>query len=234
MGTLTVAKIISNVRSDLNETTTTVLSDAELTIMINDGYKDVATKGLCYENKISKDVSASQKVISLVSSNVVRVNYVEYKSADTEGGWGMLRVLPQTIGYSPVEYVSSTNGTGAPQYYFQWGPYLIIEPIPDVGTYHISVYASCYPQAVRVATSADIAAGDVPVEFHESIYLFTLAFAALKLKRWGDAASTYNRYIISLQQKRAEYISKYPDVRFTHELPDNVTMQAPQQSQQGG
>ncbi|MFH1230615.1 MAG: hypothetical protein V1709_03875 [Planctomycetota bacterium] len=237
MGTLTVANIINNVRSDLNETTTTVLSDAELTIILNDAYKDVATKGLCFEGKIAiANIPALQKIIDLTNTTItdpdykiIRVNYVEYKSGATQGGVGLMCVLPQAIGYIPAELVSTTNGTGTPQYWFQWGNCLIIEPVPDVATYDLEVYATCYPQAVRVATSADIAAGDVPVEFQECIYLFTLVFAALKLRRWGDAANAYNKYIISVQQKRAEFVSKYPDYRSSHELPDNVTMQEQQQ-----
>ncbi len=52
MGTLTVSKVISMVRTDLNESSTTLLSDAEITIIINDGAKDICAKALCYENKI--------------------------------------------------------------------------------------------------------------------------------------------------------------------------------------
>ena len=219
MGTLTVAKIISMVRSDLNETTTTMLSDAELTIQINDGYKDTCVKGLCYENKIAKNnIATSQKVISLVGDNVIRVNYVEYKTGTTEGGKGMIGILPQAVGYIPIN-------TNVPQYWFQWGQYLIVEPLPDAATYDLAVYAACYPSAVLVATSADLPASNLPAEFHECVYLFTLAFAALKLRRWGDAAMAYNKYIVAVQQKRMEYVMKYPDGRASHELPDNVTMQ---------
>lgn len=219
MGTLTVSNIISNVRSDLNETTTTMLSDAELTIMINDAYKDTCVKGLCYENKITKDnIAVSEKIISLVSSNVIRVNYVEYKTGATEGGKGMICTLPQVVGYVPIN-------TNAPQYWFQWGPYLIVEPLPDAATYDLAVYAACYPSAVLVATSADLPASNLPVEFHECVYLFTLAFAALKLKRWADAANAYNKYIADVQRKRMEYVMKYPDGRISHEIPDSVTME---------
>lgn len=221
MGTLTVSNIISNVQSDLNETTTTMLSNAELTIMINDGFKDTCVKGLCYENKIAKDAIAAEKIISLVSSNVIRVNYVEYKTGSSfgnGGGKGLIAVLPQSIGYPPIT-------TGEPKYWFQWGSYLIIDPIPTAATYSLAVYAACYPSAVLVATSADLPASNLPVEFHECVYLFTLAFAALKLKRWAEAANAYNKYISDVQRKRMEYVMKYPDGRISHEIPDSVTME---------
>lgn len=218
MGTLTITNIINNVRSALNETSTTMLSDAELTILINDGYKDICAKALSYEKKITKDnISTSQKIVPLVGENVARINYVEYKSGTTEGGKGMMCVLPQAVGHIPIN-------TNAPQYWYQWGEYLVLEPLPDAATYDLSVYASCYPSAVLVATSADLPASDLPVEFHEDVYYFTLAFAALKLKRWADAATAYNRYIADIQIKRMQYITKQVDIRMTHELPESVTM----------
>jgi hypothetical protein len=220
MGTLTVTNIINNVRSALNETSTTMLSDAELTIIINDGYKDICSKALAYEKKITKDnIATSQKIVSLVGENVCRVNYVEYKTGTTQGGKGLICILPQTVGHVPI----STN---APQYWFQWGEYLIIEPLPDAATYDLAVYASCYPSAVLVATSADLPASDLPAEFHEDVYYFTLAFASLKLKRWADAASAYNQYIADIQNKRMQYITKPVDSRMSHELPDSVAREA--------
>ncbi len=219
MGTLTVTGIINNVRSDLNETTTTMLTDAELTIMINDGYKDVCTKALAYENKITKDNIAAEKIVSLVGSNVIRVNYVEYKSSTTQGGKGLICAMPQAFGFMPIS-------TSVPLYWFQWGDFLIIDPIPDATTYDLAVYATCYPSAVLVATSADLPASNLPAEFHECVYTFTLAYAALKLRRWADAANAYNKYIVDVQRKRQEYISKHPDGRISHEIPDSVTMEA--------
>jgi hypothetical protein len=221
VGTLTVAKILSNVRSDLNESSTTILSDAEITIILNMGYRDVCAKGLCYESKIAKtNISVSQKVVSLVGNGVIRVNYVEYKSGATQGGWGLLCALPQTFGHASVDGSS-------PQYWFQWGDYLILDPVPDVGTYDLEIYAACYPTVVLSTAGTDLPASNLPVEFHESVYLFTLAFSALKLRRWADAAMAYNQYIVEVQRKRNEYVMKYPEGQIAHRLPDTVTMETP-------
>ena len=219
MATLTLSTIRSLIRSELNESTTTALTDTELNSIINDGYKDVSAKGLCYENKIAFNNIAAQKIVPLVfaTNHILRVNYVEYKSGTTQGGWGMMRVVPQTIGHMKID--GST-----PQYWYQWGDYLYVEPVPDVATYDLEVYASCYPAAVLSGDSDTPT--NLPSEFHESVYLFAVAFAAFKLKRWGDAANAYNRYIIDIQRKRNEYVTKYPDGRFAHELPDHVTMEA--------
>ncbi len=219
MGTLTVSKVISMVRTDLNESSTTLLSDAEITIIINDGAKDICAKALCYENKITKDNIAAEKIVSLVGNNVIRVNYVEYKSGATTGGQGMICALPQTYGHTPIN-------TNVPQYWYQWGQYIVLDPVPDAATYDLEIYAACYPSTVLVATSADIPASNLPAEFHEDIYYFTLAFSALKLRRWADAANAYNKYIMDIQRKRQEYIMKYVDGRLSQQMPDNVTMEA--------
>lgn len=213
MGTLTLAVIRNLVRSDLNETTTTMLTDTELNSIVNDGYKDVCAKGLCYENKLTFDNIAAEKIVSLIGNNVIRVNYVEYKSGTTQGGKGMLGILPQSVGHNPIN-------SNTPHQWFQWGQYLIIEPIPDVATCDLAVYAACYPAAVMSA-DGDLPAS-IPVEFHECVYMFAVAFAALKLKRWSDAANAYNKYIVDIQRKRSEYIMKYPDGRISHWLPDSV------------
>lgn len=219
MGTLNLLTMRNLIRSGLNESTTTMLLDTELNSGINDGYKHTAAMGLCCENKIAFDnIPAAQKIIPLLpaTNRIIRVNYVEYKTGTTEGGLGMLGILPQTVGRI------STDGN-SPKYWFQWGDYLIVEPITDVATYDLAVYASCYPSAV-LSADGDLPAS-IPAEFHECVYLFAMAFAALKLKRWADAAGAYNRFIIDVQRKRAEYIMKYPDGRLSHDLPDNVTLE---------
>jgi hypothetical protein len=218
VGTLNLGVIRNLVRQDLNETGTTMLSDAELNKIINDGYKDASAKGLCYESKITKDNIAIEKIVSLKGSNVIRVNYVEYKTGTTEGGKGMLAIMPQAVGYVPIN-------TSSPQHWFQWGDYLIIEPIPDVATYDLAVYATCYPSTV-LSADGDLPSA-LPTEFAECVYLFALSFACLKLRRWTDAALAYNKYIADVQRKRVEYISKHVDVRAFHELPESVTMEEP-------
>ena len=220
MGTLTLLTMRNLLRSDLNESSTTMLIDAELDKFINDGYKDVAIKGLCYENKIAFDnIPVTQKVVPLLpaTNRIFRVNYVEYKTGATEGGLGLLAVLPQTVGRVPIN-------SSAPQYWYQWGDSLIIEPLPDAGTYDLAVYAACYPAAVMSA-DGDLATS-LPAEFHECVYLFALAYASLKLGRWSDAANTYNRYLADIQRKRMEYIMKFPDQRISQYLPDSVTLEA--------
>ncbi|MFH1147970.1 MAG: hypothetical protein V1736_09735 [Pseudomonadota bacterium] len=225
MATLTQAIIELLVRSDLNETTTTMLSETELHAIIADGGKDVTAKGLCNEVLIDRPALAAERIITLIPTagggeDLIRVNYVEYITGATWAAGlaasaepkGMICCLPQAVGFAPIT-------TGVPQYWFQWGNYLIIEPVPTAATYSMKIHAACYP------TSEATLYTTIPTEFHECIYQFTLAFAALKLKRWADFANAYNKYIADVQRKRMEYITKYPEGRISHEIPDSVTME---------
>ena len=217
MGTLSLVTMRSLVRSNLNELGTSMLSDAELNIIINDGYKDVCSRGLCYESKIAKtDIPASVKYIPLISNNIVRIHYVEYDKGAT-GCVGMSEILPQTTGR-----ISINNYT--PQYWFQWGEFLVVEPLPDVATYDLNIYASCYPAAVLTA-DADLPSS-VPPEFHEVIAVFATSYASLKLRRWGDAALYYNMYIENIQMRKFEYIDKNVDYRVNMEMYGNVITEA--------
>ena len=216
MATLTLSTIRNLVRSDLNERSTTSLTNTELNAIINDGYKDVAAKALCYENKLTKsNIPVSVRMIPLASDNVIKVNYVEYDLGTS--CLGLMEILPTALGHVPIDGYT-------PQFWFQWGDYLVIEPLPDAGTYDLFVYASCYPSAVMSSDSAT--PSDLPIEFHEDVYFFAKAFANLKLKRWADFAVAYNAYITDIQIKKAKYITKYPDTRALHTLPQNVEIKS--------
>jgi hypothetical protein len=125
----------------------------------------------------------------------------------------MLRIVPQAIGANPL----SGN---APQNWFTWGRYIVIEPVPDVATYDLAIYASCYPAAEMTADSDTPAS--LPPEFHECVYLFARAYANLKLRRWGAFSSGYNAYIADVQGKKYEYILKHPDPRASSVIPEFV------------
>jgi hypothetical protein len=211
MATLTLLTIRNLVRSNLNDSS--VLSNSELNSIINDGYKDATVKAGGYENKIAKTNIPTIRMIPLISNSAVKVNYIEYKIGATEGGKGMIKILPQVVGSVPTS-------SAFPTYWFQWGDFIVLEQPPDVATYDLAVYASCYPAAV-LSADGDLLAS-LPAELHECVYLFALAFAALKLKRWADAGDAYNKYISSIQINRAEYIIKQPDARALQTIPDDV------------
>ncbi len=223
MATLNLGIIRSLVRGALNETTTTTLTNTELNAIINDGYKEVCAKTGCYEVRINvQNITSGVKLVPLsyaaVSNYVMRVNYVEYyrTTSDSPYGYGLPQVYPQTIGHMPID-------TYVPQFWFQWGNFLVVETNPDAGTYDLFVYASCYPSTV-LSADADVPSC-APPELHESIYFYATAFAAIKLKRWADVAVFYNRYIDTIQPRKYEYVMKFPENRVWHDIPNRVITQ---------
>jgi hypothetical protein len=212
MATLTLSIIRSLVRSGLNEANNAAITDTELNAIANDGYVNTAVKGLCYEQKITvSNIPASVDLIPLYGYNVVKVNYMEYSGE----GLGMICINPQNIGHITIDGQN-------PQFWFQWGNFVKIEPLPDVATYSLNLYVSCYPTTAM--TSDTDTPSLIPVEFHECVYLYTLAFACFKLKRWQDAITNYNRYAEIVQKRRGEYVSKFPETRANLDLPKTVRM----------
>jgi len=203
-----LSAIRSMARSALRDDT--VLTDAELTALANLGYLDVAVKGVCCETRISvPDLPAGVALVPL--TNVIRVNYVACVNGSAEKG--MLPVVPEAFcGYH-------YNGA-APQIWFPWGDSIVIGPVPDAGTYDLALYAACTP-AVAMSADADTPS-DLPGEFHPCVAMFVEAFGCLKLRRWGDFAARYNRYIAGVQARKFEYVLKHPDNRGAAAVPDAV------------
>jgi hypothetical protein len=220
MATLTLSLIRSMVRDELNEQNTNVLTNTELNSIANDGYKDVAVKGLGYELTKTITTVDGEKIFTIPTTTAVafKVNFLDH-NAD-----GATCIDPRNVGFHKVGDI--TSGKGTPGYYFQWGRHhVILDPPCDTtaASATTTAYCSCYPAAVMSADGDTPAS--LPAEFHESVFEFTVAFAALKLKRWMDFGLAYNRYISNLQRKRFEYFHKVSDKRIAREVPDSVTVE---------
>ncbi len=220
MATLTLTLIRSMIRDELNEQNTNVLTNTELNSIINDGYKDVSVKGLGYELNKTITLVAGEHIFTIPTTTAVafKVNYLDH-DAD-----GALRIDPANVGF--VQQGAISSGQGTPSGYFQWGrQHVVIDPLADAAAVSATTtaYCSCYPAAV-MSSDSDTPAS-LPAEFHESVFDFAVAFAALKLKRWQDFGLAYNQYISNVQRKRFEYFHKVADRRTAREVPDSVTVE---------
>ena len=216
----TFSLIKSLIRDELNELSTVRLSETELGAIVNDGYKDASVKSLAYEKKIAKtNIAAGERLISLAGENVIKINYVEY-DLGSSGCVGMVKITPSMVGFVPIDGYT-------PQYWYQFGDFLVVEPVPDVGTYDLNVYASCYPDTA-MAAAGDTPA-NLPLEFHDSLVDIGQCYAAMKLCRWGASSSSYNYYHQTMRAKQLEYIKKIADRRSYRAIPDAVTAQQRQE-----
>lgn len=216
MATLNRSVIRSLVRDGLNEQAATVLTDTELNAIIDDGCRDTAVKGLCREVTQTLTLTEGVKIYPEPTGSGVpcRTLYVEHD------GLGLICIPPQAVGFVAGNL---SVAIGTPQFWFPWGEMIVLEPAPNAAAVSATtkLHSACYPAA---ALATDATVPDLPAEFHECVYLYTLAFCALKLRRWGDAAMAYNRYIADVQRKRFEYVFKVPDAKAAREIPDNVVM----------
>lgn len=226
----TVDTIEDILRSELNEYSTIRISAAEVLAAINDAQLHVATRSLCIEKEIL-EVTVSGR--NTVKSYGIRTNYVELISEDDlvvftdddvtfeddDVEWntiaasadlkiGLQCILPTNIGSVPL------NNSTYPEYWFNWGDYLVIEPVPDA-RYILKLYYADYP----IQLTGDSSVLEVPKEFHQCVIDYALHLLSIKLQRWTDVALYYNKYLTSLQMATVIYVRKFPDTKASREIP---------------
>jgi hypothetical protein len=189
----------------------------------------VATRGLCLE----KETYITTKTgVDIYPRPGMRVNYIELVASsgydyfddpytDDDNTWyrtttaaitykGMYCIMPTNNGYIPV------TGT-TPQHWFNWGKYIILHPIPIAG-YVLKAFYSDY--ITELINDQDILL--IPKEFHRSVIDYAEAVLSIKLRRWFEVASLYNKCISGVQRAREEYIKRNPDYRALREVPKEV------------
>jgi hypothetical protein len=133
----------------------------------------------------------------------------------TQGAVGiksLLKIRPEACGY--------VTESGYPQYWFQWGNRVVIEPVPD-DVYTLTLFTAGEPASELTSTDEP----NLPEEFQLSAVDFACYVLSLKLKKWEQAARFYNQYITNLKIRRKEYIEKKAEPRLLHHIPDNVNYQ---------
>jgi len=203
-----LSDIRTRIRAVVNESSTsTFLTAAILNRWINDAERDIAIKTGCLENIDSLTTTASSR---LVQFSGYKVKYVEYVPAGTRVG--MQKITPKHLGHVPL------NGS-QPQYWFQWGRYIVIEPLPGATTYTIYAYIADYP---TVEMSSDTDEPQIPTECHESIIDYAVYRYLLRDKKFQLAVPAYATYINKLQGIRNIYWVPNVDPRTAIKIPDIV------------
>ncbi len=126
----------------------------------------------------------------------------------------LLKIRTENCGHIPLK-----NTT--PQYWFPGPRRVVIEPVPDAA-YSLTLFLSDYPHAAMTLTT-DFPT-DLPLEFHPCIVDFACYVLSIRLRRWGDVARFYNRYITNLNRRKKDYIDRKAERRAVRDLPENVTL----------
>ncbi len=206
-------------RDVLGEPTALKWTDAEIKRFLNDGQRHAAILTGCYETEVLITTTASSRVVPFVG---YKVNAVEYQPG-SGNRVGLQGITPKMLGHIPL------NGA-APQYYFQWGTDIILEPKPGATTYILNVHISQWPDYLMSDTTDEPL---IPAEFHPLILPKALSQAFLKVRRYRTAGNHYQEYIAEAQNLIDIHRMRRKDYEQEIRVPDTVAVQQPNQ-QAGG
>jgi hypothetical protein len=124
----------TRVRTYLNEVVADFYTQAEIWRWLSVAAKDIAQKTTCVRRILDAQTAASTRTVPF---NAYKVFHVEY--LPTTGRSVMLtKISPLQVGHYPF------NGT-YPQYWYQFGSIIGIDPLPDT-TYFLRLYVADIPK----------------------------------------------------------------------------------------
>lgn len=132
----------ARVRTYLNESTAGFFTQAEIYRWLSLAQKDIAQKTMCVRRILDAKTASSTRN---VATNCYKVLHVEY--IPSSGREVMLtKIDPLRAGHYP------TSGT-QPQYWYEFGSNIGIEPIPDA-TYNLRLYVADMPKMAYLTFSS--------------------------------------------------------------------------------
>ena len=191
-----LADLRYRVRTLLNETTTALWTDDCLNRLIDDGSKDCAIKGICIVNTDSITTVTSSRFVPFMGYLVKAVEYLPTTGTKK----GLIKITPNMVGHVAL------NGV-VPQYWYQWGKQIGIEPVPTT-TYNLSVSVIDFP-AGEMASDTD--EPEVPASFQTILTYYAVYKALLRSGKYASSAAVYKEYLYSLSEARKAYIDTIPD-----------------------
>ena len=231
---MTLLEIITLSRNQVDEATAALFTTADVLVWVNAAQRDIAAKSGCIEAVTVHSTVANSRFVTLTSGDKVNhVEYVDdagtilamggseiifkdveddYLKFINDGIYSYnaynisvpypdylpTRITPHHLGHVTL------RDSNAPQYWFQWGNSIVIEPTPTA-IYTLNVYTSGYPLTV-LATDSEVP--EIPTEFHDLIPLYVVMMCKLKQKYFQDAAMKYAEYIANLQLAINKYSRK--------------------------
>ena len=243
---MTLLELKNSVRAVLDEASPAQFTDANIVAWINAGERDVAAKTGCLETILDLSTTANSRLVAFTGDKVNDVELTSTKYTkflpggetnwqdiddsvwlDTSSAlwydytntlWipypdvAKVRVTPHHLGHI------SKRGETTPEYWFQWGNYIVIEPLPT-SVHTLKLYVSSSPTNQM---SADGNSPQISYEFHDAIPLYAIAMGFLKARKYQRSALVYGEYISMLQGLINKYIRRRPARIVDIRLPDLV------------
>lgn len=176
---LDAADLEARVRTYLNEATADFYTQAEIWRWLSLTVKDIAQKTLCIRRILDAvTVNATRNV----ATNAYKVLHVEYIPSS-----GRERILtkidPLRVGHYP------TNGT-APQYWYEFGANIGIDPVPD-GAYNLRLYIADLPKMTSVYNGIAFVEGSSANQWVDGGSAWTCSTTAAHTGAGADALVAY-------------------------------------------
>jgi len=131
---LDASDLETRVRTYLNEVTADFYTQAEIWRWLSVSAKDIAQKTLCVRRILDAVTATSTRNVVTNAYKVIHVEYVPASGRATM----LTKIDPLRLGHYPV------NGT-APQYWYEFGSAIGIEPLPDA-VYPLRFYVADLPK----------------------------------------------------------------------------------------
>ena len=199
-----LADIRYRVRTILNELTASLWTDSCLNRIIDDANKDSAIKGACIVNTDTITTVASSRFVPIMGYLVKAVEYLP----STGSKYCLVKITPNMVGHVTL------NGS-APQYWYQWGKQIGIEPVPNAA-YNLSVSVIDFP-AGEMTSDAD--EPDVPASFQTILAYYTVYKALLRSGKYSSSAMMYKQYLHALSETKNTYVDTIPDGYLNFRVP---------------
>lgn len=163
---LDVSDLETRVRTYLNEVTEDFYTQAEIYRWLSVAAKDIAQKTLCVRRILDAvTVNATRNV----STNAYKVLHVEYIPSSDRARM-LTKIDPLRAGHYPV------NGT-APQYWYEFGSTIGIDPVPD-GIYKLRLYVADLPKMTTPYNGIAFVEGVGANQWTDGALAWTLATTA--------------------------------------------------------
>jgi hypothetical protein len=246
---MTLETLIATSRAVLDETTASFFTDVNILSWINEAERDIAAKTGCIEIISQITTTINNRLVAFIGNKVNSVEYIGsggelimlpgssniWEDIDdsvwydiSDNKWmdvdnqeyipfppvSNMRMTPHNIGHV------SLRGVTTPQYWFQWGNYIAIEPKPDA-EYTLNLYVSISPTE-EMSSNDDVP--QIPIEFQDAIVLYVVSMGMTKARQFSTAANKYMEYTAMLQYLIDKYIRRRAARPIDVRNPDMVGM----------
>jgi hypothetical protein len=183
----TLANCISKTRSLLAETTASFWTDVQLTYYINQAIRDIARKSGCIQHIDTAVTVASTRLVAFTGYKCHAVEYIPASGTRKS----LIKIDPLELGHNTLD------GT-APQFWYEDGMNIGIEPIPDA-IYNLALYISDYPTDMTL--NPDIP--QILPAFQPLIVIYAAAMALYQDRKHQEAS-----YLMSIYNNELDFTTK--------------------------